>query len=167
LQPTRDDRNQVVAAASSAGSASLGSQARFEAARLKQRSVRPISRADMRQKTHIAIGVACWLLFGALWLRLFFEHKAAPTAFRDTGVQLAAAVGVVLAVTTWWIRHNIGIYRRKGPRTGRPHKAPRTDQDRLGRAVRWDLGGGPIAARERTHLIVELDDGVKAYRPGP
>ena len=29
-------------------------------------------------------------------------------------------MGAVLAVTIWWIRHNVSIYRRKGPRRGRP-----------------------------------------------
>ena len=119
----------------------------------------------MRQKIHIALGVACWLLFAALWVKLFAEDKAGAAALRDTGVQLAAVIGLVLALTTWWIRHNVAIYRRKGPRTGRPSQPPRTDEDRLGRPIRWDLAGGPIAARERTHLVVDLDGDVKSYRP--
>jgi len=119
----------------------------------------------MRQKMHILVGVAFWLLFGALWVKLFAAHKAGWPAFRDTGVQLAAVVGVVAAVTTWWIRHNVGIYRRKGPRRGRPSVPPRTDEDRLGRALRWELTGGVIAAREHDHLVVELDGDVKTYRP--
>jgi hypothetical protein len=120
----------------------------------------------MRQKAHIALGVASWLLFGALWVKLFVDDKAGPAGFRATGVQLAVVAGVVLAVTTWWIRHNVGIHRRKGPRTGRPTQPPRTDEDRLGRHLRWDLAGGPIAARDRAHLVVELHADVKTYRPG-
>jgi hypothetical protein len=119
----------------------------------------------MRQKMHIVIGLAFWLLFAALWVKLFAEHKAAGASFRDTGVELAAVVGAVLAVTTWWIRHNVGIYRRKGPRKGRPSQPPRTDEDRLGRPVRWALPGGAIAARACDHLVVDLDGDVKTYRP--
>ena len=120
--------------------------------------------AEMREKAHIVIGLAFWALFAALWAKLFADHKAGLVAFRDTAIQLAAFVGVVVAVTTWWIRHNVGIYRRKGPRRGRPSRPPRTDEDRLGRAVRWDLPGGAIAARDHDHLIVELDGDVKTYR---
>jgi hypothetical protein len=119
----------------------------------------------MRQKAHIVIGLAFWALFGALWVKLFADHKAGLAAFRDTGIQLAAVVGAVLAGTTWWIRHNVGIYRRKGPRQGRPSQPPRTDEDRLGRPVRWDLSGGAIAALDHEHLVVELDGDVKTYRP--
>jgi hypothetical protein len=134
--------------------------------RLKKRTGRAITRVVVRQKSHIALGIACWLLFGALWVKLFVEDKAGPAAFRATGIQLAVVIGVVVAVTTWWIRHNVGIYRRKGPRTGRTTQPPRTDQDRLGRHLRWDLAGGPLAARERAHLVVELDGDVKSYRRG-
>jgi hypothetical protein len=118
----------------------------------------------MRQKVHIGIGLAFWALFIALWVKLFADHKAGVAAFRDTGIQLAAVVGVVVAASTWWIRHNVGIYRRKGPRRGRPSLPPRTDEDRLGRAVRWDLPGGAIAAREHAHLIVALHGDDKTYR---
>ena len=120
----------------------------------------------MRQFLHKVIGAAFWLLLIGLWVLLALEGRASGAAFRDTGLRLAALMGVVLAVTIWWIRHNVGIYRRKGPRTGRPSQPPRTDEDRLGRHLRWDLAGGPIAARERAHLVVELDGDVKSYRPG-
>src|SRR3954464_4620588 len=118
----------------------------------------------MRQKAHIVIGLAFWALFAALWVKLFADHKAGLAAFRDTGIQLAAVVAVVVAVTTWWIRHNVGIYRRKGPRRGRPSRPPRTDEDRLRRPVPRALPGRAIAAGEHAHLIVELDGDVKTYR---
>jgi hypothetical protein len=119
----------------------------------------------MRQKAHIAVGVGFWLLFAALWIKLIATHTVGLHAVRTTGLELAAVAGVVLAVTTWWIHHNIGIYRRKGPRKGRPSEPPRVDEDRLGRAIRWQLPGGAIAASRCEHLIVELDGDVKTYRP--
>ena len=76
---------------------------------------------------------------------------------------LAIVAGAVLAVTLWWIRHNTGIYRRKGQRTGRPTVAPRTDEDRLGRPLRWQLEGGAPAATAATHLVIELDGAAKVY----
>jgi hypothetical protein len=118
----------------------------------------------MRQVAHILVGVLFWLLLAALWVLLVLEHKATPTAFRDTLFQLAVLVGTVLAITTWWVRHNVGIHRRKGPRRGRPDLTPPVDQDRLGRRIRWAMPGGVRTARAQAHLVVELEDGVKTYR---
>jgi hypothetical protein len=118
----------------------------------------------MRQLAHKAIGVFFWLLMGALWVLLWRDGRATWSAFEGTGVRLAILAGTVFAITTWWVRHNVGIYRRKGPRSGRPENLPRTDVDRLGRVTRWSLPGGHVAARDVPHLIVELDGDVKRYR---
>jgi hypothetical protein len=118
----------------------------------------------MRQALHIAIGLAFWALLAVLWLLLALEGKTTGAAFRDTGLQLAALMGAVLAITIWWIRHNVGIYRRKGPRRARAEMEPCTDEDRLGHAVRWALPDGPVAATTEQHVIVEVDGAVKTYR---
>jgi hypothetical protein len=118
----------------------------------------------MRQLLHIVIGVAFWLLLAGLWVLLAVQGKASGAAFRDTGVWLAALMGAVLAVTIWWIRHNVAIYRRKGPRRGRPENPPRTHVDRLGRDVEWALPGGVPAALTERHLIVEIAGEHKTYR---
>src|SRR5919109_662632 len=110
----------------------------------------------MRQFAHKVIGAAFWLLLAGLWVVLAHEGKASGAAFRDTGVWLAALMGAVLAVTIWWVRHNVAIYRRKGPRGGRPENPPRTDEDRLGREVQWALPGGPAAALGARRLVVEV-----------
>ena len=118
----------------------------------------------MRQALHIAIGLAFWAVLAALWVLLALEGKASGAAFRGTGLQVAAMMGIVLAITIWWIRHNVRIYRRKGPRRGRPDLAPRTDEDRLGHVVRWALPDGAAAATTEQHLVVELDGVLKTYR---
>jgi hypothetical protein len=118
----------------------------------------------MRQFAHKVIGAAFWLLLAGLWVLLALEGKASGAAFRDTGVWLAALMGAVLAVTIWWIRHNVAIYRRKGPRRGRPENPPRTDEDRLGRDVHWTLPGGARAALAERHLVVEIVGELKTYR---
>ena len=120
----------------------------------------------MREFAHKVIGLAFWLLLVALWVLLALEGKASGAALRDTGLRLAVLMGVVLAVTIWWIRHNVAIYRRKGPRRGRSENAPRTDQDRLGRAVAWTVPGGAPAARAERHLVVEIAGDLKTYRRG-
>jgi hypothetical protein len=118
----------------------------------------------MRQLSHIVLAIASWAIVIGLWVVLALEHKATAASLRDTLLQLAVIVGMVLAITIWWVRHNVGIYRRKGPRRGRPADPPRSTEDRLGRRVRWAMPGGVRTARARQHLVVDLDDGVKTYR---
>jgi hypothetical protein len=120
----------------------------------------------MRQVAHIVTALVFWLALAALWARLAIDHKATTEAFRDTLFQIAVLMGVVLAITTWWIRHNVGIYRRKGPRKGRPEIATVIDRDRLDRRIRWSMPGGVRTARAQRHLVVELDGDVKTYRRG-
>ncbi len=117
----------------------------------------------MRQLMHTAIGLFFWILMLALWIMLIAEHKAGAANIAYSVTYIALIVGAVLAVTLWWIRHNTTIYRRKGPRTGRPAIAPRTDEDRLGRPIRWHLDGGSRAAVDAGHLVVDVDGSAKVY----
>jgi hypothetical protein len=118
----------------------------------------------MRQVVHAIVGIAFWLLLAALWVVLALGHKATGAAFRGAGFQVAVLIGAVFAITMWWIRHNVGIYRRKGPRQERASQPPRTDEDRLGRRLRWAMPGGAPTARAEHHLVIELDGDVKTYR---
>jgi hypothetical protein len=118
----------------------------------------------MRQVGHVIVAIAFWLLLAALWAALVIGHRATGAAFLGAGSRVAVLVGVVLAVTTWWIRHNVGIYRRKGPRKERASQPPRTDRDRLGRRVRWAMPGGARTARAHRHLVIEVHGDVKTYR---
>jgi hypothetical protein len=118
----------------------------------------------MRQLRHTLIGISAWLALAGLWALLGVQHKLSAASFRDTLFQLTIVVGVVLAVTAWWIRHNVGIYRRKGPRRGRAEIPPITDVDKLGRRIRWAMPGGVRTARAQRHLIVDVDGDVKTYR---
>jgi hypothetical protein len=120
----------------------------------------------MRQLRHKAIGLFFWFLMGLSWVMLVREHKAGTENVTYSATYLAVVIGAVLAVTLWWIRHNTAIHRRKGPRTGRPTVAPRTDEDRLGRPLRWQLAGGVPAAREASHLVIDLDGAAKVYVEG-
>lgn len=124
---------------------------------------RPITREDMRQLAHKAIGVAFWTLLVVLWILLIRDHKAGGRNIAYSVQYLAMVGGAVLSVTLWWIHHNRRIYRRKGPRTGRPEMPPRTDEDRLGRPIRWQTEGGPAGACDVGHLLVELDGAAKVY----
>src|SRR5215212_9287418 len=109
----------------------------------------------MRELSHIAIGLFFWFLMAVLWILLIVQDKAGAANITYSVAYVAVIVGAVLAVTLWWIRHNTRIYRRKGPRTSRPEIAPRTDEDRLGRPVRWQVDGGSEAALDAAHLVID------------
>jgi hypothetical protein len=118
----------------------------------------------MRQVAHVIVGIGFWLLLAAMWAMLVIRHQASAAALRGAGFEVAVLIGVVLAITTWWIRHNVAIYRRKGPRTERASLPPRTDEDRLGRRLRWAMPGGVRTARAQAHLVIEVHGDVKTYR---
>ena len=110
------------------------------------------------------VGLAFWVLFGWLWLDLVRGGKASRAAVSITALHVAAVAAGVLVVTLVWVAHNIDIHRRKGPRRGRPVRPPRTDVDRLGRPVAWDLPGRHAGALAAPHLIVTVEGDRKTYR---
>ena len=119
----------------------------------------------MRQLAHKLVGCFFWALMVALWIALVREGKAGTANFAYSAQYLGLIAGAVLAVTFWWIHHNMRVYRRKGPRSGRAELPPRLDEDRLGRPIRWQLDGGPEGVLEESHLVVALDGEAKVYRP--
>lgn len=118
----------------------------------------------MRHRFHQLVGVLFWLLLVGMWVQLAGGDRVSAANIVDSIQYVAAIAGAVLALTLYWIRHNVGIHRRKGPRAGSPVRAPRTDADRLGRPLRWSLPGGHAGAVAEQHLVVEVEDGAKVYR---
>jgi len=118
----------------------------------------------MRQLCHKLIGVLFWALLIFCWIMLVREQKAGSTNITYSVQYLAVVTGAVLSVAFWWIRHNTSIYRKKGPRLGRPEIPARVDEDRLGRPIRWQLEGGPAEALATGHLVIDLDGAAKVYR---
>jgi hypothetical protein len=123
-----------------------------------------MTRVIMRQASHKLVGVLFWLLLVAMWLRLADSGSVTATNIIDSIQYVAVMAGAVVALTLYWVRHNVAIHRRKGPRAGSPSRAPRTDADRLGRPLRWSLPGGHAAAVGAAHLVVDIEDDVKVYR---
>jgi TRAP-type uncharacterized transport system fused permease subunit len=118
----------------------------------------------MRQLLHATLAIAFWVLLVLLWVMLWVQHKASGAAVVGTAARIAICVGLVLSLTLWWVGHNLGIYRRKGPRKGRPSARPDVTADRLGRQLLWALEGGAAEALAVGHLVVELDGDLKTYR---
>lgn len=116
---------------------------------------------------HALVGLAFWALFVYLWVDVVRDGKAAPQALALTAVQVVGVAAVVLLVTLVWIRHNVSIHRRRGPRPGRATAAADTTHDRLGRPVAWQLPGGSAAAVIAPHLVADVVDGQKVYAAAP
>jgi hypothetical protein len=149
----------VIGAAGAALSAAVAGRAP-----VKREPRAPITGGKMRQLGHKLVAVLFWLLLVLMWLVAVRQHKAGPSNIAYSVQYLSVVAGAVLAVTMLWIRHNRSIYRRKGPREGRPEDPPRVDEDRLGRPLTWAVRGGHYQARRARHLIVDLEDGRKVYR---
>lgn len=56
-----------------------------------------------------------WAMFVGLWFRVY--HITTRPDVTNAATYLTSAVSVYSVIVTAWILHNIGIYRRKGPRT--------------------------------------------------
>jgi len=117
----------------------------------------------MRQLVHKAIGIFFWIVLLVLWYSLVVEGRAGADNVTYSVQYVAVVAGAVLAVTIWWIRHNMRIYEKKGSRGHRPPQPPRTDEDRLGRPLRWQLEGGHPEAVGAAHIVVALDGEAKVY----
>ncbi len=118
----------------------------------------------MRHTFHQLVGVTFWLVLVGMWVLLVRSDRASAASIADSFQYVAAIGGAVLGITLYWVRHNVGIHRRKGPRTASPITAPRTDADRLERPLRWALPGGHLGAVAERHLVVDIEGGVKVYR---
>jgi hypothetical protein len=131
---------------------------------VKYERLAPITGNEMRQLGHKLVGILFWLLLALMWVMAVRQHKAGASNFVYSVQYISIVTGAVLAVTLLWIRHNRSIYRRKGPREGRPEVPPRVDQDRLGRPLTWAMRGGHFQAQRARHLVVDVEDGRKVYR---
>lgn len=100
-------------------------------------------------------GVLSWIALGiAWWAVLRRDHR---TWLPELLVPTASLV-VVTALTLLWVRHNLGIYQRKGPRRGVPEANEPWVSDSLGR--RLELPGDVAGARV---VRVVVDGDVKRY----
>jgi hypothetical protein len=115
----------------------------------------------MRQLVHKIIGIVFWVLLAGCWFALAAEGNLSYS------VQYVAIIAGAVLVTAWWVRHNVRIYEKKGPRGLRPPEPLRTDEDRLGRPLRWQLERGHAEAVGAAHLVVSLDGEAKAASVPP
>jgi hypothetical protein len=95
---------------------------------------------------------AAWALFVWSWVEVLGETS--PDAMRASAILVGSAFVTVVAVTWWWIAHNLRIYRKKGPRKSVPAVRRDFSTDFLGRVLPDDLG-----LLERAPLLVVVSRG--------
>lgn len=103
-----------------------------------------------RRLGHAALILLGWVVFVWGW----FHVTAARPEIGELRVLLVAALLVVPVLTLTWVAHNVGIYRRKGPR--RAVRAIELDypRDFNGRFIRADW-----AALQAARVIeIGIDD---------
>lgn len=115
-------------------------------------------RVTIRGIFHALVVALAWTLFIAWWDEVIpqITRRDATLAFWLIGLTVA----VTAVLTTAWVRYNIGIFRRKGPRRTVPNVPERYDADTLGRRVE---GPGFPAVRSAPVVVVSVRDGVKVF----
>lgn len=86
---------------------------------------------------HILALAAGWLLFFGMWVVVARD----PLAWGGIGVLGALIAGSLVVfplITLWWVTHNLGIYRRKGPRLSSNNPPLDYSRDWYKRPVRAD-----------------------------
>ena len=110
-----------------------------------------------RQKVgHVLLVILGWVMF------IWFWHLAAGEPW-DSAPLMFLIIGAVIVsplVTLFWIFHNMGIYKRKGPRKGMADVKPYYDVDWSGREVTADW---ETLANARV-VVIEIDEFGKNYR---
>lgn len=104
------------------------------------------------------VGVGAWVVFALAWWRVVTLDAMVSV---DTLAVLAGCALIIVAVDMWWVGHNRNIYRRKGPRRGRPEVAGPYTRDSIGRPL--DIH---VSTSDAAEVTVSVGvDGTKLYRP--
>lgn len=108
-----------------------------------------------RRLSHGVVVVFGWLLFAWSWQRVTADRPEIGELFW----LLVAALMVVPVLTLSWVAHNVGIYRRKGPRRAVTPVSPHVERDFNGRRISADW---PQLQQSRRIEIV-VDDEHKRF----
>ncbi len=108
-----------------------------------------------RRLAHSLLIALGWLLFAWSWHRVTTDRPEVG----ELRVLMVAAVIVVPLLTLSWVAHNVGIYRRKGPRKAGRAVPLHYEQDFNGRTIDADFDR--LACARRIDVVV--DGGVKRF----
>lgn len=105
---------------------------------------------------HVLLLIVGWLLFGAFWWQTLRGDLLGDPRL---GLLVLGSAVVVPSATLWWVWHNLGIYRRKGPRRT-VHSPPEVfETDWEGRVLVFD----PQAVKAARRVVIEIDGHQKRF----
>lgn len=135
---------------------------RIAAARpLRSRPSGSVERSTPRDVAHGALLAAAWASILVLWVRVLRGTSAEVLLL--AGIAVLACAVVSITVTRLWIAHNVGIHRRKGPRSAVAEVALDYGHDWVGRAVTGDW----TAVRSARVVVVCASPARKVFLPDP
>ena len=112
----------------------------------------PRRRSSMRDVLHALIVVCTWVLFFYWWSLVLPVTLLSDAAWAILAILVTSLCTVVL--TLGWVRYNLGIYRRKGPRRKNPDVPEVFAMDALGREL---VHAGWEAQRSSRLISVSVD----------
>ena len=121
----------------------------------------PTQAGPVRRLVHLLIALAGWVLFVYWWWLVF--HRLDPRQVRFTVIFILGTLVVCVGLTGLWAAHNIGIFKRRGPRLKVREARHDFARDRLGRSVSFT--GGLERLREEPIVHIRLEHQGKVYRP--
>lgn len=110
---------------------------------------------DPLQRRRVLTGLLAWIAFGLSW---WLVLRRDPRTWQEQLLVPASSLFLVTAVTLLWVRHNLAIFRRKGPRRGLPVVDAPWTHDSLGRPLAL-----PAQARLARVVEVHVEHSVKRY----
>ena len=90
-------------------------------------------RLTFKGTLHALIAVLTWILFIAWWNQVIPQTSTGDASVAFFVIFLTILICSVL--TLLWVRYNVGIFRRKGPRKTLPSVSEECEADHLGRRL--------------------------------
>src|SRR2546422_8351912 len=75
----------------------------------------PTQAGPLRRVLHTLVALSGWLLFIYWWWIVF--HRVSRSEIQFTLYFVTASLVVIVLATALWARHNVRIYRKRGPRS--------------------------------------------------
>jgi hypothetical protein len=119
-------------------------------------------KATIKGIFHTFLAVMTWLLFLYWWNQVIPKISVEDASVAFLVIFLTLLITSVL--TLLWVRHNLGIFRRKGPRKGLPAVSEEILSDSLGRTL--DLPGYDSLKSAPVVFISREDDRKRFDLPG-
>ena len=124
----------------------------------KQISSSRSAKVTFRGIFHAFLTVLTWILFVCWWIQVIPQVSLEDAVVSFLVVTFTAIATSVL--TLLWVRHNIGIFRRKGPRKGLPSVSEERLADSLGRTISHP--GSDLLKISRV-VLVSNEDSTKRF----